>query len=48
MIAGSRGLILIAPSGAWGAHPFVNFGYSVVGNGGSFGAFLGTGGILEI
>ena len=38
----------MAISGAFGAHPFVNLGMSVDGNGGSLGAFLGIGGIFEI
>ena len=50
MIAGSRGFTLIAPTGAFGAHPLVNFGKSVdyFGSGGNFGAFFGIGGIFEI
>ena len=48
MIAGSKGVTFIDPSGAFGAHPFVNFVDSVDGNGGNIGAFLGTGGIFDM
>ena len=48
IIAGSKGVTFMAISGAFGAHPFVNFGISVDGRGGNLGAFFGRGGIFEI